>query len=90
MTYNMSATSYPPSPLLTSPPSVHSQVPEQDYFLYHEGEGEGVVQELGGAADCTLMDRLLFYVLLTLEKVATHCAVINVPAHVEVMNKLLG
>ena len=60
--------------------------------LYHEEEGAGVVQELGGAADCTLMDQLLFYmyVLLTLEKVAAHCAVMKVPAHVEVMNKLWG
>ena len=58
--------------------------------LYHEGEGEGVVHELGGAADCTLMDQLIFYVLLTLEKATAHCAVFKVPAHVEVMNKLWG
>eukprot|EP00731_Ephydatia_muelleri_P001007 Em0001g1007a len=58
--------------------------------LYHGEEEEGgvLVEEGEGSGSTHQLDHLLFYSLLTLEKVATHCTLIKCPAHTEVMNKL--
>ena len=61
-----------------------------DLYLGEEEEGGVLVEEGDGSGSTHQLDHLLFYSLLTLEKVATHCTLIKCPAHTEVMNKLWG